>query len=150
MKLTMAVACMAMMMAGTAWAGDAAFGTAEEARAMLDRAVAALKADKAKALESFNAGTDGFKDRDLYVSCAEEGGKVTAHPDASLIGQDRTAMKDVDGKPFGKEVQELAAEGKVAEVAYMYPRPGGDKTAYAKVAYVTKVENQICLVGYYK
>ena len=35
--------------------------TAEEAMAMLDKA-----ADKAKAIASFNNGTDGFKDRDLY------------------------------------------------------------------------------------
>ena len=31
---------------------------------MLERAVAAVKEDKAKALEMFNKGEDGFKDRD--------------------------------------------------------------------------------------
>ena len=45
-------------------------GTAEEARAMLDKAVAAVKEDKAKALDMFNKGEGGFKDRDLYVFCA--------------------------------------------------------------------------------
>jgi hypothetical protein len=34
------------------WAAE--FGTAEEAKAMLERAVAAVKEDKAKALEMFN------------------------------------------------------------------------------------------------
>ena len=34
------------------WAAD--FGTAEEAKAMLERAVAAVKEDKAKALDMFN------------------------------------------------------------------------------------------------
>jgi hypothetical protein len=48
-----------------AWAAD--FGTAEEAKAMLERAVAAVKEDKAKALDMFNKGEGGFKDRDLYV-----------------------------------------------------------------------------------
>jgi hypothetical protein len=44
------------------------FGTAEEARAMLDRAVAALKSDEAKALREFNdADNKEFHDRDLYV-----------------------------------------------------------------------------------
>jgi len=42
-------------------------GTADEARAMLDKAVAAVKADKTKALETFNKGQGGFLDRDLYV-----------------------------------------------------------------------------------
>src|SRR5712691_3866558 len=48
----------------------AQYGTAEEARAMLDKAVAAVKADKAKALDMFNKGEGGFRDRDLYVFCA--------------------------------------------------------------------------------
>ena len=48
----------------------AQFGTAEEAKAMLERAVAAVKQDKAKALDMFNKGEGGFKDRDLYVWCA--------------------------------------------------------------------------------
>ena len=42
-------------------------GTADEAKAMLMKAVAAVKADKAKALDMFNKGEGGFLDRDLYV-----------------------------------------------------------------------------------
>jgi hypothetical protein len=37
---------------------------------MLERAVASVKEDKAKALDTFNKGEGGFKDRDLYVFCA--------------------------------------------------------------------------------
>jgi hypothetical protein len=36
------------------------FGTAEEAKAMLERAVAAVKEDKAKALDMFNNGEGGL------------------------------------------------------------------------------------------
>jgi hypothetical protein len=54
--------------AASVWAAD--FGTAEEAKAMLERAVTAVKEDKAKALDMFNNGEGGFKDRDLYVWCA--------------------------------------------------------------------------------
>ena len=36
-------------------------GTAEEAKAMLERAVAALKADEASALVAFTAGTGGLR-----------------------------------------------------------------------------------------
>ncbi len=49
------------------------FGTANEAKAMLARAVEALKADKAKALMMFNAREGTFRDRDLYVACAGPG-----------------------------------------------------------------------------
>src|SRR6476620_8427274 len=54
--------------AASVWAAD--FGTAEQAKAMLERAVAAVKEDKAKAPDMFNKGEGGFKDRDLYVFCA--------------------------------------------------------------------------------
>jgi hypothetical protein len=43
------------------------FGTADDAKAMLERAVAALKENKTKALEMFNKGDGGFKDRDLRI-----------------------------------------------------------------------------------
>jgi hypothetical protein len=57
------------------------FGTAEEAKAMLEKAVAAVKENKAKALDMFNKGEGGFKDRDLYVYCANASdGIFTAHP----------------------------------------------------------------------
>ncbi|HEU4378568.1 MAG TPA: hypothetical protein VFR73_08325 [Hyphomicrobiaceae bacterium] len=46
------------------------FGSAAEAKAMLEQAVAAVKADKSKALADFQARAGGFKDRDLYVLCA--------------------------------------------------------------------------------
>ena len=134
----------------TAFAQNPQFGTPAEARAMLDKAVIALKDDKAKALKMFSAGTGGFKDRDLYVACAGADGKVTSHVDPTRIGMDRNAMKDVAGKHYGEETQRVAMEGKVVEVTYMFPRPGDDKTPMQKVAYVTKVGDQTCAVGYYK
>jgi hypothetical protein len=39
----------------------AEYGTADEAKAMLERAVAAVKEDKAKALDMFNKAEGGFK-----------------------------------------------------------------------------------------
>jgi hypothetical protein len=45
------------------------FGNADEAKAMLAKAVAAVKTDKAKALDMFNKGEGGFLDRDLYPFC---------------------------------------------------------------------------------
>ena len=42
---------------------------------MLERAVAAVKEDKATALDMFNEGEGGFKDRDHYVYCANRLGR---------------------------------------------------------------------------
>ena len=48
---------------------------------MLEKAVVALRADKTKALDMFNKGEGGFKNRDLYVFCANASdGIETAHP----------------------------------------------------------------------
>ena len=69
----------------------AQYGTAEEAKAMLDRAVAAVKQDKAKALDMFNKADGGFRDRDLYVFCANASdGIVTAHPNVKRASFCRT------------------------------------------------------------
>jgi hypothetical protein len=47
---------------------------------MLERAVVALKDNKEKALEMFNKGEAGFRDRDLYAFCASASdGILTAH-----------------------------------------------------------------------
>src|SRR3954452_1535578 len=106
------------MLAGVALA-QAQFGTAPEAKAMLDKAV---KADKAKALDNFTKGEAGFKDRDLYPFCGGPDGKFTAHP--TLAGQSLKDLRDKVGRAFGEEIYKVAEEGKVNEVAFMWPRPG--------------------------
>jgi signal transduction histidine kinase len=144
-QLVQFAALVVLALAGVAQAGE--FGTAAEARAMLDKAVAALKADKAGALAQFTKGEGGFKDRDLYPFCGGPDGKFTAHP--KLVGQSLKELKDKAGKALGAEMYQVAQEGKVAEVAYMWPRPGSSDPV-AKVSYVTKVGDQVCAVGYYK
>ena len=126
-------------------------GTAAEAKAMLEKAVVAVKADKAKALAMFNNGEGGFKDRDLYPFCFESGdGTVAATAAKNLIGTDVRALKDNTGKAFGEELYRAAKEGTLTEVSYMFPRPGSDTTPVEKISFVTKVGDLGCGVGYYK
>lgn len=126
----------------------AQFGTEQEAKAMLDRAVAALKENKGKALEMFNKGEGGFKDRDLYVFCANASdGILTAHP--YLKGEHLQDIKGKKGFPLGQEIMRTATEGKVSQVSYWWPRPGSDKPL-EKHTFYTKVGDQNCGVGYYK
>jgi signal transduction histidine kinase len=146
MRGHLTIAVSAIMLAGAAVA-QAQFGSAAEARAMLDKAVAAVKADKTKALSDFTKGEGGFKDRDLYPFCGGSDGKFTAHP--TLTGQSLRDLKDKAGKAFGEEIYKTAEEGKVNEVAYMWPRPGATDPVQ-KSSYVTKVGDQVCAVGYYK
>jgi signal transduction histidine kinase len=129
--------------------GQAQFGTAAEAKTMLEKAVAAVKADKTKALDQMQKGEGGFKDRDLYAFCANASdGIITAHP--SLKGKNIREIKDKNGKALGEEMMKVATEGKVDEVSYMWPRPGADTTPVQKVSFVTKAADQVCGVGYYK
>jgi hypothetical protein len=130
-------------------------GTAEEAKAL--EAVAAVKADKGKALEMFNKGEGGFLERDLYVFCASlSDAKIVAigNPNAKqLLGTDARATKDSTGRVIGVEL--LAGyqkpEGEITEVSYLFVKPGPDKTPAQKVSLVTRAGDDLgCGVGYYK
>ena len=125
------------------------FGTAQEAKAMLERAVAAVKEDKAKALDMFNKGEGGFKDRDLYVACANASdGIITAHPYGDK-GKQLRDLEDMHGARFGETIMQNATEGTIKKTTYWWPRPGSDEPL-EKNTFYTKVGDQICGVGYYK
>lgn len=145
-----AVAGAALSVSTCAFAQQAKYGTAAEAKAMLDTVIVAVKADKTKALEMFNKGEGGFKDRDLQPFCSQvSDGKLVATTVPSLLGTDARAMKDKAGKAFGAEIIAVAVEGKVAEVSYSFPRPG-EAEPVPKVSYVTRIGDLACGVGYYK
>ena len=144
-KLFLLATMVGALTASTAFAGE--FGTADEAKAMLAKAAAAVKADKAAALAQFAKGEGGFKDRDLYPFCGGPDGNFTAHP--TLNGKSLKDLKDKGGKPLGEEIYATAKEGEVKEVSYMWPRPG-QTDPVQKVSFVTKIGDQTCAVGYYK
>jgi dienelactone hydrolase len=131
-------------------------GTPDEAKAMLMKAVIAVKADKAKALEMFNKGEGGFLDRDLYVYCANLGDHkfvAIGNPNTKFaLGTDVSATQDPTGKVYGVEVYAAMQKpaGQITEVSYMTARPGIDKAPAAKVALVTRASLDLsCAVGYY-
>ena len=96
----------------------------------------------------FNKGEGGFKDRDLYVYCANASdGIFTAHP--TLMGKQLRDIKGKHGAPLGETIMENATEGTIKETTYWWPRPGSDKPL-EKTTFYTKAGDQICAVGYYK
>ena len=150
-KLAVVISQAAIVLLATATsalAADPQFGTEAEARAMLGKAVAAVKENKEKALGMFNKGEGGFKDRDLYVWCANASdGVLTAHP--YLKGEPLQEIKGKKGYPLGKEIMANAAEGQIKEVTYWWPRPGTE-TPLEKTTFYTQVAGQNCGVGFYK
>jgi signal transduction histidine kinase len=126
------------------------FGTADEARAMLGRAVAALKADRTAALSQFNDKSNKqFHDRDLYVFCFNAtDGNTLAHPNPALINTDVRAFK-FKNDSIGQRLFEAAQSASFTAVDYLFPKPGTTEPV-AKVSFVTRVGELGCGVGYYK
>lgn len=143
------LALTALLLFGATAASAQSFGTAAEAKAMLEKGVAALKADKAAALAAFPKSEGGFRDRDLYVFCYNTAdGKFTAHPNPALMGTDMRALKAGDDV-FGVRIFEAAKPDAIATVNYNFPKPGTTDPV-PKESCVTVVGDQGCGVGYYK
>ena len=149
-----ATAVAVLALSPTVFAQQGQVATAQDARAMLDKAVAAVKADEAVALAMFNKGEGGFRDRDLYPFCFRiADGISVATPLAVVSGSDIRTLKDPTGKTFGQELYAAAQkpEGQVTEVSgYMFPKPGTKEPLFTKASFVTKVADLGCGVGYYK
>jgi Single Cache domain 2 len=129
-------------------------GTAAEAKAMFERAVAALKTEfKATALSEFNdKNNNKYHDRDLYVFCLNmSDGKITATANQALMGTDIRTIKAKDDS-FGQRIYDAmkgTPEEGVATVDYNFPKPGTTEPL-PKQSFVTRVGDQGCGVGYYK
>ena len=107
-KFVIAAASAAVVAVSSAAFAQQTGGTADEARAMLMKAIAAVRADEAKALDMFNKGEGGFRDRDLYVFCVNANdGTIVATGNPNLkqaLGTDMRAAQNSRGEPFGAEI----------------------------------------------
>jgi hypothetical protein len=127
------------------------FGTAEEARAMLDRAITALKADETGALRAFSDPKNKqFHDRDLFISCFDtSNGKFTVFPGPGMVGIDVRTFRFGDD-PVGQrafDAIQATPEGTVAAMEYNFPKSGKPAT---KQSLETRIGSQGCGVAYYK
>jgi len=134
--------------AAASWAAER--GSAEEASAMLAKAVAHYESVGAdQAMKDFTASGKGWQDRDLYVFCLDGTGTTVAHgANEKLIGKDLSNLKDADGKKF---VVELISIGKAGGgwVDYRWPNPVTKKIEQ-KSSVVQAAGDYICGVGIYK
>ncbi len=146
------------VLAALLWA-SAAFGaeqlaSADDAKAMFDRAIAALKADEASALKQFNDEKNKqFRDRDLYVYCFNvDDGKFTAFQSAMMIGVDVRELKLPPDDPIGKRAYDAvhdAPEGNIVTIEYNFPKPC-TKTQATKQTLEARIGNQACGITYFK
>ena len=147
-SLRMLLVVVAMASFGAVAPATAA-GTAEEAKAMVSKAIALYRDVGAAAFDAINQPDGGFRDRDLYVFVIGPDNRVVAHAfDLARLGQDTMALKDVDGRPFGRTMIETAtAEG--TWVDYKWPNPETGKIG-AKSSWIVKADGYIFGCGIYK
>jgi hypothetical protein len=127
-------------------AGAQQSGTADEAKALLTKAAAAVEANKASALSRFQDPNGGFKDRDLYVFCFDRrAGTVLVGRDQ---GKDIRTLRDANGKMFGQEMFTNVKDGDIIIVDYIFPKPNSIAPV-AKQSFVEGFGDIACGVGYY-
>ncbi len=88
-------------------------GTPDQAKVLVEKAAAHFKdVGVDKALADFNNPTGGYQDKDLFVFVYAADGKILCVPGIpALVGRDANALKDVDGKEFGKMIIAAAVGG---------------------------------------
>lgn len=125
-------------------------GTAAQARAMLEKAIKALKSDERVAIAKFLNPIGGFIDRDLHVFCYDtRDGKFTAWTSYRMLGTDIRTMRQKDGNPIGQRIFDANREGTIVTLDYNAPRPSGGEPVPKQVL-ITIVGHQGCGVSYYK
>lgn len=126
--------------------------TAEEVKALVDRAVAHIQAvGQKQAFADITRHDGGFVDGELYVFCDAADGTVLAHGDnPKLVGKNLSAVRDAEGKLPTVELFRLAQTKGQGWLEYLWPNSATGRIEY-KITYVVRVDNQtICASGYYK
>ncbi len=125
--------------------------TKEEAKAMVEKAIAYYKANgKDKAFAEINNPKGQFTKGDLYVFVYDLNGKCVAHGfNKAMIGKDLSDLKDPDGKTFVKERIEIARTKGKGWQDYKFTNPTTKKVEQ-KTAWVEKADDFIFGCGTYK
>jgi cytochrome c len=124
-------------------------GTPDEAKALVEKAIAFYKANgKEKALAEFSNPRGQFVKGDLYIFAYNPAGTIIAHGgDPKLVGKDFIDVKDADGKYFAREFIKIGPEG--GWVDYKWTNYVTKKIE-AKTAYLKRIDDVIIGCGAYK
>ena len=149
-RLIAAVGLLFLLSAVTQPAAADAFGTKDEAVALVKRAIARtaeIGMDKAKV--EFMDHEGKFIDRDLYVVVmAKDGVRIVQPASPKLVGKVFFDAVDVNGKEYGKDVQQIAAGPGKGWVSYAFKDPVSGKIL-PKEVYIETAGDYIYLAGVY-
>ena len=132
-------------------AGDPAYGTAEEAQALVRRGIDHMRAAGAeRALADFSDRKGEFVDRDLYLIVTDLAGQRLAHGSNSrLIGRNIVEMPDAAGKNYGREIVDGARSAGAGWVDYVFADPLTGRQL-PKRSYFERDGDYIVYCGVYK
>jgi len=125
--------------------------SAEQARAMLDKAVALVKEVGAdKAFRTFNDPQGGFVVNDEYVFVIglDDGKYRASGASPNLVGRDVREVSDAAGTPLFKEMIALAKEKGSGTVEYVWRNPATNAVEQ-KHTLIQRVDDVLLGVGYY-
>jgi signal transduction histidine kinase len=145
--LTLAATILMGCLAMPALAADR--GTAEEAQAMVARAIALYDQEGEAAFAAMTMPSTDFVDRDLYIFVIGPDNRVVAHG-ASLerIGLDVTTLIDDTGNPYGVAlVEEATAEGVWVDYRREDPLTG---VIESKSSWIVRHDEYVFGCGIYK
>lgn len=151
-RMASIVVAAVLLAAPTISMASATHGTADEAKAMVEKAVAYLNANgSAKAFPVFDDKSNKeFHDRDLYIFVRNMDGNTVAHgANMGMIGHTSLALKDADGKLYNKEMIELAKTKGSGWVDYRWVNPV-DKKIEQKSSFIEKAGDYVVGCGFYK
>jgi cytochrome c len=140
---------LAISLNATAFAAEK--GSADEAIALVKKAVAYVKANgKEKALAEFNNPTGQFRDRDLYIVVHNTSGISLANgANPKLAGKNLLDLRDADGKLIVKGFIDVGNAKGSGWVDYKWPNPV-TKNLDAKSTYIEKTDDLLIGCGIYK
>ena len=132
-------------------ASAAEFGTAEEAQALVKKAIAHIQSvGPEKAYADFTGKKLDFVNKDLYVFVNEIKGNTLAHgANEKLVGKNMLDLKDVDGKAFLNEISEKAKVQCSFSVDYKFTDPVTKKILPKTIFCERLAETAVCS-GIYK
>jgi cytochrome c len=126
--------------------------TAEEAKALLERAVAHIQTvGRVRAFADISRPDGGFVDGELYVFCIAPDGIMLAHGgNPKLVGKNLMVLRDPEGTLTTVGIIRVGQTQGQGWLEYLWPNPGTGRVE-RKATYVVRIDEQtICASGYYE
>ncbi|HEX6828966.1 MAG TPA: cache domain-containing protein [Burkholderiales bacterium] len=126
--------------------------TPEQAKTLLDRAVAYMQKEGAqKAFTAFSGRSSGFAHDDLYVFVIDLNGtfQATGNNPQAMVGLNVRETRDAAGNPLFQEMIKVARDKGEGAVDYVWRNPANNRVEN-KQSFVRRVDDYVVGVGFYR